>query len=78
MLVITLQNGIDEWRVVFWLSAVVFISATVLFWIFGSADIQPWNDLNQSKSEAIVEEEMKMTDIKGKELQSEDEENEQL
>lgn len=27
----------------FWLSAVVFSSATILFWLFGSAEIQSWN-----------------------------------
>lgn len=72
------RNGIEEWRVMFWLSAGVFISATVLFWFFGSAQIQPWNDLSQTKSEEIAEEEKQMTALETKELQTDNEENERL
>lgn len=46
----------EEWRIMFWISAIVFISATVLFWIFGSAEIQPWNS-SQTKVPTISEEE---------------------
>lgn len=70
------------WRPIFWISAFVFISATVIFWIFGSAQIQPWNDLSQGRMAAGADEEvnMKMTnDVeKEKEKPSDDEENERL
>ncbi|XP_053989030.1 sialin-like [Hylaeus volcanicus] len=73
------RNGIEEWRIMFWISAAVFISATVLFWLFGSAEIQPWNDLNQQKVSQVLEEEEQMTEIPAKELQvEEEEENERL
>lgn len=72
------RNGIEEWRVMFWLSAGVFISATILFWLFGSAQIQPWNDLSQTKPEEIAEEEKQMTALEAKELQTDNEENERL
>ncbi|CAG5074045.1 Similar to slc17a7: Vesicular glutamate transporter 1 (Xenopus tropicalis) [Cotesia congregata] len=75
------RNGIEEWRWMFWISAVVFFSATVLFWILGSASIQPWNDYNKSIVTAnIGEEENKINEVNGKEVavQSEDEENERL
>ncbi|XP_043464166.1 sialin isoform X2 [Leptopilina heterotoma] len=69
------HNGIEEWRIVFWISAVVFLSATVIFWLFGSAEIQPWNNVGQEGGD---DEEEKMAVRKGKEGQSEDEENERL
>lgn len=73
------RNGIEEWRVMFWISAAVFTSATVLFWLFGSAEIQPWNDLSHSKVQTLSEEEKQMTEVPTKELQTEDEEeNERL
>ena len=75
-----LQNGIEEWRIVFWISAAVFFSATVIFWIFGSADIQPWNDYSQAKISDISEEEKHMNQAPiTKEAQAEeDEENARL
>ncbi|KAK2580295.1 hypothetical protein KPH14_012536 [Odynerus spinipes] len=72
------RNGIEEWRVMFWLSAGVFTSATILFWLFGSAQIQPWNDLSHAKPTEIAEEEKQMTAIETKELQTDNEENERL
>lgn len=32
-----------EWRSVFWLSFIAYILNTVIFTIWGSAEIQPWN-----------------------------------
>lgn len=67
------RNGVEEWRVMFWISAAVFISATVLFWLFGSAEIQPWNDLSHAKVATIAEEEKQMTETNPKEVQAEGE-----
>ncbi|XP_044592172.1 vesicular glutamate transporter 1 [Cotesia glomerata] len=75
------HNGVEEWRWMFWISAIVFFSATVLFWILGSASIQPWNDYNKNIVTAnIGEEGNKINEVNGKEaaVQSEDEENERL
>lgn len=75
------RNGIEEWRVMFWLSAGVFTSATILFWLFGSAQIQPWNDSNHAVPTDINEEEKQMTTIESKEtkeLETENDENERL
>ncbi|XP_035724577.1 sialin-like [Vespa mandarinia] len=74
------RNGVEEWRIMFWLSAGVFFSATILFWIFGSTQIQPWNDLSHSKPTETLEEEKQMTvmEVPMKELQTENEENERL
>lgn len=45
------QNGIEEWRWMFIISAIVFFSATILFWIFGSSTIQKWNDCSADKGD---------------------------
>ncbi|XP_033353812.1 sialin-like [Bombus vosnesenskii] len=68
------RNGVEEWRVMFWISSAVFTSATVLFWLFGSAEIQPWNDLSQQKVQTIPDEETRMTEIPTKESRVEEEE----
>lgn len=71
----------EEWRTVFWLSAGVFVSAIILFWIFGSAQIQTWNDLSHhNKPIEILEEEKQMTvmEVPVKELQTDADENERL
>lgn len=71
------RNGVEEWRVMFWISTAVFTSATILFWFFGSAEIQSWNNVNQQKIPTFSEEETtQMTAVAIKELQSEEEEDE--
>ncbi|XP_015589348.1 sialin [Cephus cinctus] len=75
------RNGIEEWRVMFWISAAVFTSATILFWIFGSANIQPWNDYSKANPGIQdPDEEKQMTAINTKESETaeENEENERL
>nr|XP_033326414.1 sialin-like [Megalopta genalis] len=73
------RNGVEEWRVMFWISAGVFTSATILFWIFGSAEIQPWNDVKEHEVVSPSDEEKQMTEIPIKEVATEDEsENERL
>ena len=63
----------------FWLSSGIFTSATILFWLFGSAETQPWNDLNRYNAANLAAEEKQMTELPVKELQTEDEEeNERL
>lgn len=65
----------------FWLSSGVFTSATVLFWLFGSAEIQPWNDkASDNKSANMLSEEEKQMNVPAKDVQSsgEEEENEKL
>lgn len=62
----------------FWISAAVFISATGLYWMFGSAEIQPWNDLSKHEPTAVSDEEKQMTEIPAKELQTEEEDEENV
>ncbi|XP_034187553.2 sialin isoform X2 [Osmia lignaria lignaria] len=71
------RNTVEEWRIMFWISAVVFTSATILFWLFGSTDIQPWNDLSQDKRLSITDEEKQMTEMSSTKLQTGEEEEEE-
>lgn len=72
------RNNIEQWRWIFWITAIVFFSATILFWIFGSASIQPWNDYSQSpKVIATIDEEKQMTNTPVKETPTSDEEAEE-
>ena len=41
---IFLQHTMARWRVAFWITIVAQVSAFVIFVIFGSEKIQPWND----------------------------------
>lgn len=68
------RNGVEEWRSMFWISAAVFISSIVLFWMFGSAEIQPWNDMSHHKEVAMSDEETEMNTADVKEAQKEEEE----
>ncbi|XP_014235029.1 putative inorganic phosphate cotransporter [Trichogramma pretiosum] len=74
------NNGIEEWRVVFWISAVIFVAATALFWIFGSTEIQSWNDVAASKSKSanMSDEEKHINEQPKDEHKNEDDENAKL
>lgn len=34
----------SEWQIVFWVAFAVFAVTTVMFLIWGSGEVQPWND----------------------------------
>ncbi|XP_015367786.1 PREDICTED: sialin-like [Diuraphis noxia] len=38
------QTSVDEWRVVFTLGAVILFFSSIFYIIFGSAEVQPWNE----------------------------------
>lgn len=38
-----------EWRVVFWVTFVVFVVTTIIYCIWASGEIQPWNTPGESK-----------------------------
>jgi len=63
----------------FWISAVVFTSATILFWLFGSGEIQPWNDTTHTKVSTVDDEEKQINETMTKNItDTETEENERL
>ncbi|XP_050301269.1 sialin-like isoform X2 [Anthonomus grandis grandis] len=37
------NNGLNEWHTIFYIGAAVYIGCGIIFIIFGSAEIQPWN-----------------------------------
>lgn len=49
----------EEWRPVFWISAIIFFSSTILFWIFGSGEVQSWNE--SLGRQVVPDEEKEMT-----------------
>lgn len=38
-----LQQTLDQWNKVFFISGAISMTAGLIFCIFGSADVQPWN-----------------------------------
>lgn len=63
----------------FWISAIIFFSSTVLFWIFGSAETQAWNSYQPDPIPEIADEEKRINETASKEIATEDEEeNERL
>lgn len=36
-----------EWRLVFWIMMIVMTASSVVYGLFGSGDLQPWDDLEQ-------------------------------
>jgi len=39
-----LQDSFHQWQIVFWILAVTYISAAVVFVIIGTGDLQSWNN----------------------------------
>ena len=35
----------SEWRLVFWIVAAMLVITNIIYLIFGSAEIEPWNDI---------------------------------
>ncbi|XP_058791427.1 putative inorganic phosphate cotransporter [Phymastichus coffea] len=51
------NQTLDEWRLIFWISAVIYFFTTVNYLIFASGDVQDWNDpkrLQEKRSSADV------------------------
>lgn len=42
--VITTNQSIYEWRIVFWIAFVVFNVTNLVYVIWASGEVQPWND----------------------------------
>ncbi|XP_066909524.1 putative inorganic phosphate cotransporter isoform X2 [Halyomorpha halys] len=40
-------RSVEQWRIVFIISAIVSITGNTIFVLFGSTDIQPWNTIDQ-------------------------------
>lgn len=52
---LTPNSTLLEWRLVFWISFSVIILTNIVYIIFGSGEVQPWNDpLDTTKEETIA------------------------
>ena len=38
------QTNSEQWSLVFYISAAMFLIGNIVFIIFGSTDVQPWNN----------------------------------
>lgn len=48
-----LQSSLEEWRNVFWISFAIFIITTVIYSIWASGEVQPWNEPRECKSSEL-------------------------
>ncbi|XP_031636923.1 sialin-like [Contarinia nasturtii] len=51
--VMTPNSSLEEWRYVFWVTFCISMVRIVIYMIWGSAEIQSWNDPRESKSSEI-------------------------
>ncbi|KAG5870701.1 hypothetical protein JTB14_000198 [Gonioctena quinquepunctata] len=42
--VVTDEEDPSQWKIIFFLTAAAYASTTIVFTLFGSGDVQPWND----------------------------------
>lgn len=41
----SIQNTINEWGIIFIIAAIAYIAPALIFIIFGSGKVQPWNEV---------------------------------
>lgn len=57
--VLNLQSLLVEWRLVFYLTFALYAVATIFYLIWGSGEVQPWNE--SPKAPEDIEAELKTT-----------------
>lgn len=66
----------SEWRIVFWTAFVIFALTSVIYGIWASGDMQPWNNPEKERLEEDgVIDEKSVENVKEKIEQIEEEEN---
>lgn len=43
------KSTFEEWTKIFWIGGGVYIVPALVFMVFGSGEVQKWNDLSDSK-----------------------------
>lgn len=43
------KSSIEQWKYIFWIGGLFYIIPALIFMIFGSGEIQPWNNPDESK-----------------------------
>ena len=59
-IVLVFQTNIQQWKIVFYITASVLFLSNAIFIIFASGNIQPWNGLNDHEQNANNEESRKL------------------
>ncbi|XP_055294957.1 sialin-like [Sitodiplosis mosellana] len=50
--IMTPNSSLTEWRIVFWVTFVIFVITTFVYSIWASGEVQPWNDGNRRSESA--------------------------
>lgn len=58
---ITPNQTIGEWRIVFWIVFVIFVSSDVVYLMYGSGEVQEWNDPPCSSEQVTMDKEPEAT-----------------
>lgn len=69
----------NEWRTVFWITFGVFVVTTIIYCIWASGELQPWNDpvkMKLLKGEQYSKD-LEATDMGGEKVSKEQEANEE-
>lgn len=45
--ILTPNRTVLEWRLVFWIMVIIMMSSSLIFFLFGSGEVQPWDDIKQ-------------------------------
>ncbi|KAG8182752.1 hypothetical protein JTE90_023392 [Oedothorax gibbosus] len=61
---LTENQTIEEWQIVFFISIAIVLSCGLIFNIFGSAEIQPWNDPESQDKLKAMEKEFELENSK--------------
>lgn len=48
LIILSLQYDHSQWKIVFYISAGMIFTTNLLYLIFGSAKLMPWNDIRKS------------------------------
>lgn len=43
------------WSIVLLIGGIIYIAPALLYWIFGSAEVQPWNDLSNANDTTAID-----------------------
>lgn len=50
---LVLQSSLEEWRFVFWITFGIFVVTTVVYSIWASGEVQPWNFPKECRSSEL-------------------------
>ncbi|KAJ8672811.1 hypothetical protein QAD02_004071 [Eretmocerus hayati] len=54
-IIVTEEHNVDQWHIVFYVTAAVYFVTNLIFLIFGQAEVQPWNDPNYQSKPTLEE-----------------------